>query len=729
MKRTALFFVLTAGTAALEAAQTHDSLVPLVFQPLPLGSITPTGWLMDQLQLMANGLAGHEHDFYTYVANSSWLGQDTEYSGLNEGFPYWFNGLVPLAYALDDARLKQQVHSSARIVLSQQASDGWLGPETGTARNFWARYPLCLGLVQLAEANSTWTVPIVSSLHRFTAVMHSMLAANYTGYIYHEGDIMSVGDDQWGQVRSQDMMITLQWLHEHHPGNQSQMLLENMQYLHEQGLNWEDWYNEAAYFGQGMDKDLNTVNVTLTTDNYPFEHGVNVGQGLKAVAVVRRFTHNDSLIQTAMDGVNWTMTYHGASSGTIIADERLVGLAPYSGAELCTSVETIYSLSYLYQALGINYYADRAELSAFNSLPAMLTPDWWGRQYMEQENQPYAQDLPETPFYNTNSWGQTFGLEPNYPCCTVNHPQGWPKFLSNSFVRVCENGLAHALLSPGTARTTLSGGKVTVRCTTAYPFLDSLSYMVTATAPLDFYVRVPLWAGSDSTIAVKFNASTALSPDAETGLHKLSLPKGTSNISYTLTSAIRTEARENDTVAVYKGALLYALEVTHTNTSTLPKAWSDPSTFYDEGYAPPESRDWEYHNTAAWNYAIDPSTLVYHGPHRASSHYALANPIFAPGAPPGYITARACKIDWPLYLGSIPGYPPTGDAKKCLGGVKEVKLVPYGSAKTHMAELPVIDLGNHGERTSNAVAAPKPLSLDIMLVSTVPPATAIAIAS
>lgn len=99
-------------------------------------------------------------------------------------FPYWFNGLVPLAYGLQDSRLKQQVHASADYVIGNQADDGWLGPEKGQpARALWGRFPLCLGLIQLAEANSTWTGRIVDSLHRYTTLMHSMLEANGTGYI------------------------------------------------------------------------------------------------------------------------------------------------------------------------------------------------------------------------------------------------------------------------------------------------------------------------------------------------------------------------------------------------------------------------------------------------------------------------------------------------------------------------------------------------------------------
>lgn len=679
MRPQLIFYPRFVFTANVDIA-----VVPFIFDALPLGSIKPRGWLLDQMQLMAAGLAGHEHGFYHYVANSSWLGGDQEYSELNEGFPYWFNGLVPLAYGVDDDCLKTQVQGAADYVLGAQATDGWLGPENGTARNFWARYPLCLGLMQLAEVDPAYEERVISALWKFTDLMHSMLADNYTGYLYHDGDKVSQDDTQWGRVRVQDMIITLQWLYEKHPPPNASVLLDNMQYLIDGSLNWDEWYQEGIYITQ----DLNTVPVSETIPLFPYEHGVNVGQGLKALAVFRRFTHNDSLLETTRNAVNWTFTYHGAASGAILADERLAGLAPYYGSETCTLVETMYSLGYLYQAVGDNDFADKCERTAFNALPVQLTPDWWARQYVSEPNQPYSEDLSDKPFWNVNNWGQTYGLETDYPCCTVNHPQGYPKFLSASYVKVGDNGLAHVLLSPASVSSTLSSGNVMVDCTTNYPFANIFSYTTTSTPSFDFYVHVPQWANLASSTIATGNTTTPLSPDLHTGLHKLSLSAGTTSATLTLNTDIAVELRANDTVAVHYGALIYALSIPSTNTSTLPKAFNTNQEF-PSSYAPPQSRDWQLTNTSAWNIAIDPSTLTLNTANRSAG--ALPNPIWAPGAPPTSMSVRACEIAWGIYKG-VPDVPPPKAERKCLGDVFEARLEPLGAAKLHMVDLPSIDL-------------------------------------
>lgn len=229
---------------------------------------------------MANGLAGHEYDFYHIIHDSLWLGGCNEYSPLNEGVPYWLNGIIPLAYGLNDARLKQQIHNAISYILRHQQVDGWLGPENLTRdRDIWGRFPLFLALCQLVEADPyQYSHTVIPAMYKFLRLMHDMLLRN-------------IGYNQfWGRVRYQDMLIALQWLYENISGN-NEILLQNMYLLKTLGLSWADYYDQRFSFG-----DLDMVNppITDTHPDFPFVHAVNVGQGMYGASLTPMTKANES---------------------------------------------------------------------------------------------------------------------------------------------------------------------------------------------------------------------------------------------------------------------------------------------------------------------------------------------------------------------------------------------------------------------------------------------------
>ena len=106
-------------------AQAPAALASLAFRPLPPGAIRPQGWLARQLRIQADGLSGHLDEFWPDIAQSQWFG------GAAEGWeraPYWLDGVIPLAWLLDDAPLKRRITAHVDDIVAHQRPDGWYAP-------------------------------------------------------------------------------------------------------------------------------------------------------------------------------------------------------------------------------------------------------------------------------------------------------------------------------------------------------------------------------------------------------------------------------------------------------------------------------------------------------------------------------------------------------------------------------------------------------------------------
>ena len=117
---------------------------------LPLGAIKPTGWLLEQLRLQANGLTGHLEDIWPDVGPSSgWLGGDGENW---ERGPYYLDGLLPLAHVLEDAWLLAKVEPWIEWTLASQKANGDFGPRNNP--DPWPRMIMLKVLIQHFDATA-----------------------------------------------------------------------------------------------------------------------------------------------------------------------------------------------------------------------------------------------------------------------------------------------------------------------------------------------------------------------------------------------------------------------------------------------------------------------------------------------------------------------------------------------------------------------------------------------
>ncbi len=651
-------------------------LTSAAFTFLPLGSIRPQGWLLDQLRIQAAGLTGHLDETWPDVGpNSGWLGGSGESW---ERGPYYLDGLVPLAWALDDAHLKAKAQKYIDWVLDHPAPNGSIGPTSNN--DWWPRFVILKVLTQYHELTTTDNKPdprVIPLLDKY--------------FRYQLGELPTRPLRDWGKFRWQDEVLTVLWLYNR---TGSPYLLDLARLLHKQGFDWQAQFADFKYTQRitadflKLNQDQGLADLALST------HGVNNGQAIKTGPVWSQVSGSSTDRSAATQMIAALDKYHGLPNGMFSCDEHLAGPDPSQGSELCTVVETMFSLEHSLAITGDPALGDRLERLAFNALPGTLTDDMWAHQYNQEPNQVEC-SLHRKPWTTDGPESNLFGLEPNFGCCTANYHQGWPKFNNSLFLVSSEQndpaseGLVAAAYAPCQVSTTLRGIPVRLVEETNYPFHGEVHITLHPGSPLAFplALRIPAWAHG-AAITVNGQPQPAPTPGTFARISRTWQPGD--RLTLTLPMAPRISRWFNNSVAIERGPLVFSYAI--------GESWVK---LRDRGL----TADWQVYPTTPWNYALildehAPGNGIEtsaHTPVSASApHPHHATPTLSATAPASPFAARNASIrlqvkarritEWRAEDGAPNPLPksPVSTAEP----VETLTLIPYAAAKLRITAFP-----------------------------------------
>ena len=531
----------TAKPCAAKAPAPVFNRAPLLggdYAQLPLGAVRAEGWLLDQLQRQATGLTGHLDELYPEVVgdNNAWLGGDGD---TWERGPYWIDGLLPLAYLLQDEQLIAKARKWAEAMISSATPDGYFGNGTdhpyipglqrGKSHDWWPKMVALKILQQYYDA--TGDERVLTVLGGYFRYQKEHLPQTPLGHWSH-----------WAEWRAADNLGVIYWLYNK---TGEQYLLELADLIHSQATDFTAMFHSGAVF-----RTQNSI------------HCVNLAQGFKTPVVWWQQSHDAIDLDAPKKALEAIRTSIGFPTGLWAGDELLHFGDPTRGSEFCTAVEMMYSLEEMFRITGDPAWADLLERVAYNALPTQATDAFDARQYYQQVNQIACTFQRRNFVTEHNGTDVVFGLLNGYPCCTCNMHQGWPKLTRNLWLATRDGGLTASVYAPCTVTTELDGKRVTIREDTFYPFSGAVAVTIElpsrcsrARFPLEF--RIPAWC-KEATIEVKGERRTAA---GGTLLRLEQTWRHGDTVVLTFPMDITTSLWYDDATVVERGPLLYALRM------------------------------------------------------------------------------------------------------------------------------------------------------------------------
>lgn len=637
-----------------------NNRLPLKANPyieLPLGAIKAEGWLKEQLIRQKDGMTGQLDKLYPEVMGkrNGWLGGDGD---VWERGPYWIDGLLPLAYILDDAKLKAKAQEWIEWSIKNQDPSGYFGPvppaveppkeeglQRDKARDWWPKMVMLKVLQQYY--NATQDKRVVNLMTKY--------------FQYQLKELPKTKLDNWSWWAAQrggDNLLVVYWLYNI---TGDKYLLDLAEILHKQTVDWTGMMQKGEVF-----------------EGYFKLHGVNVAQGIKEPLIYYQQHPEQKYLDAVKNGLKDIKLFHGQPQGLYGADEWLHGTDPVNGSELCTAVEMMYSLENMLQITGDQSFADHIEKITFNALPTQATDNYTERQYYQQPNQVMITRHERNFYTNYEGTDQVLGLLSGYPCCTANMHQGWPKFTQNLWYASADGGVAALLYAPSTVTLNVADKTpVTITETTNYPFTDKIQFNIkTAKATsFPFHLRIPAWC---KEAVIKINGENFRTVSGDTVAVVNRAWKNGDVVELQLPMVISRSKWHENSVAVERGPLLYALKI-------------------KEDWKKVEGKDkygpyYEVRPLSPWNYGlVSVSDANLQDRFKVSLKPSVAlYPWTVEDAPVEIKVPAKMLKDWQIYKGSAGPLPYSVQKHTENLPVQEVTLIPYGCTTLRISEFPEV---------------------------------------